>query len=85
MLRIANDKVLQEYVEQAYDKARLGRTDDLLERNRVLAEILSELEIAGEAMRFVDTDGRIAWKASPSLRQHLNDLELDAQGDLEDV
>ena len=36
-------------------------------------------------MRFVDSKGRIAWKATPSLFQYLKDLELDAQEDLEDI
>jgi NADH-quinone oxidoreductase subunit B len=45
----------------------------------------SEAEASGDAMRFVDTDGRIAWKATPNLCQHLKDLELDADDDLEDV
>jgi hypothetical protein len=42
-------------------------------------------QAAGDAMRFVDTNGRIAWKATPSLCQYLKDLELDAEDDLEDV
>jgi hypothetical protein len=47
--------------------------------------MLVELEAAGDAMRFVDADGRIAWKATPRLCDHLRDLERDAQDDLEDV
>ena len=54
-------------------------------RDLVSAETLIELEAAGDAMRFVDAHGRIAWKATPSLRQYLKDLELDAEDDLEDV
>jgi hypothetical protein len=34
---------------------------------------------------FVDTDGRIAWKATPNLCQYVKDLELDADDDLEDI
>jgi hypothetical protein len=35
-------------------------------------------------MRFLDANGRIAWKATPRLRDHLRDLELDAEDNLED-
>ena len=47
------------------------RADDLLEAN-------------GNAMRFVNGNGRIAWKATPRLRDYLMDLQLDAEDDLED-
>ena len=39
---------------------------------------------AGDAMRFVNCKGQIAWKATPKLRDYLMDLELDAEADLED-
>ena len=35
-------------------------------------------------MRFVDRSGRIAWKATPKLRDYLMDLQLDAEADLAD-
>jgi hypothetical protein len=38
-------------------------------------------------MRYVDSEGRIAWKATPSLRDYLMDLQRDAEAefDAEDV
>lgn len=50
----------------------------------VLAELLGDLEASGDAMRFVDAKGRIAWKATPRLCDYLQDLELEAEEDLED-
>jgi len=50
-----------------------------------LAEVLGDLEAAGDAMRFVDAKGRIAWKATPRLRDYLQDLELEAEEDLEEL
>jgi hypothetical protein len=47
--------------------------------------MLAQLEARGDAMRFGDTNGQIAWKATPNLCQYLMDVELDAQGDLEDI
>lgn len=54
------------------------------ERARRVKETLQEVEGAGFAMRYVDTDGQIAWKASPSLLDHLADLQRDAEDELAD-
>jgi hypothetical protein len=83
MSEMFTDKALQECVEQAYEEARLGRIGDLPERDRVLARVLADLEIAGVAMRYVDAKGRIAWRATRVLRDHLEDLRLDAEADYE--
>ena len=50
-----------------------------------LQKMLAELEAAGDAMRYVNPRGQIAWKATPRLRDYLMDLQLDAEADLEDV
>jgi hypothetical protein len=36
-------------------------------------------------MRYVNSNGEIAWKATPRLRDYLMDLRLDAEVDLEDI
>jgi len=61
------DEILQEIVDQAYGTARLGRTGDLPDPDLVSAKVLTELEVAGDAMRYVDSEGRIAWKATPEV------------------
>ena len=81
---ILMDKILTEYAHHVFEAARLRRNGVQKARDRVFAEMLIELEEAGDAMRFLDGD-RIAWKATPKLRQYLKDLELVAQDDLEDV
>ena len=81
MAALLVDKVLRECIEHTYQEARLGRTNDLSERNRVLAQI--DLEIAGVAMRYVDAKGRIAWRATRLLCDHLEDLRLDPLSDFE--
>ena len=68
-MKIALDKILLEYADQACEVARLGRNGVHTARDFVSAETLIELEAAGDAMRFVDTNGQIAWKATPSLCQ----------------
>jgi hypothetical protein len=79
------DKILTDYVDRAFETGRLRRNSVQATRDRILAEMLIELEEAGDAMRFVDAEGRIAWKATPSLCQYLMDLRLDAETDLEEV
>jgi hypothetical protein len=78
------DQILAEYADQAYEAAHLRRNGVLTPHDQVSAEVLAELEATGDAMRFVDAHGQIAWKATPNLRQYLTDLELDAQDDLEE-
>jgi hypothetical protein len=82
---ILMDKILTEYADQAYEAARLRRNGVQTARDRVSTEMLIELEAAGDAIRYVSPRGRIAWKATPNLRQYLKDLQLDAEADLEDV
>ena len=78
------DKDLRGYADQAYETARLRRNGLHTARDRVSAEMLIELEAAGDAMRYVNPSGRIAWKATPQLRDYLMDLQLDAEADLEE-
>jgi hypothetical protein len=82
--KILMDKTLREIVEQAYEEARLGRTGDFSDHDLVFAEVLAQLESDGDAMRFINRKGRIAWKATPQLRDYLMDLQLDAEADLAD-
>jgi hypothetical protein len=79
------DKILTECAHQASETARLGRNGVRPARDRVSAAMLAKLEAAGEAMRYVNSHGRIAWKATPLLRNYLMDLQVDAEADLEDV
>jgi hypothetical protein len=78
------DKILQEIADQAYYASSLRRNGVQPTRDVFLAEVLGELEASGDAMRFVDAKGRIAWMATPRLRDYLQDLELEAEEDLED-
>jgi poly(A) polymerase Pap1 len=82
-MKLRMDKIVRELVEDAWEWARLGRDRDFVNRDRVFSDILADLESDGDAMRYVDSKGRIAWKATPDLRDYLNDLKLDAEADLE--
>ena len=79
------DKILTEYADQVCYAAHLRRNGVKPTRDVFLAEVLGDLEASGDAMRFVDAKGRIAWKATPRLRDRLMDLELEAKEDLEEL
>jgi hypothetical protein len=83
-MTIQMDKILRDIVEEAYEEARLGRIGGFPDRDVVFAEALADLESQGDAMRYVDSKGQIAWKATPDLRDCLNDLKVDAEADLAD-
>jgi hypothetical protein len=53
-------------------------------RSRGLAEILREYERHGDAMRYLNHKGQIAWKASPWMLSRLADAEREVQDDMED-
>ena len=54
-------------------------------KTQLIAEILREHEQQGDAMRFLNTTGQIAWKASPLMLLKLRDLQRDAEEDLADL
>ena len=81
---ILMDKILAEYVDQANETTRLRRNGVLMPNDLVSAETVAKLEASGDAMRYLNSDGQIAWKATPRLRNYLMDLQLDAKADLED-
>jgi hypothetical protein len=84
-MNIRMDAILSEYIDQIYGVTRLRRNGPRATLDLVSAGVLAKLEAAGEAMRFVDANGPIRWKATPDLRRHLQELELDAQDDPEDL
>jgi hypothetical protein len=50
----------------------------------VIAQILRKFEEAGDAMRYLNAGGRVAWKATPRMLARLADAEREAQDDLAD-
>jgi hypothetical protein len=47
-------------------------------------QILREFEEAGDAMRYLNTKGEIAWKGTPGMISRLADAEQEAIDDMED-
>jgi hypothetical protein len=81
-MKLRMDKTLRLWVDVAYDEIKLGHID--LTKLQLVAQILGQYERRGDAMRCLDNQGRIAWKASPRFLTKLADAERDAQDELED-
>ena len=55
-----------------------------LTKSDLIAQILREFEEAGDAMRYLNSKGEIAWKATPGMLARLADAEQEARDDLAD-
>jgi hypothetical protein len=53
-------------------------------KSDLIVGILREFEEAGDAMRYLNADGRVAWKATPRMLARLADAEREARNDLVD-
>jgi hypothetical protein len=53
-------------------------------KTELIAHILRKFEEAGDAMRHLNTEGEIAWKATPGMLSRLADAEQEAIDDMED-
>jgi hypothetical protein len=72
-------KVLRFWVDVEYERIKNhgpGRP-----RTELITQILRKFEEAGDAMRFVNSDGKIAWKATPGMLSRLADAEQEARDD----
>jgi hypothetical protein len=77
------DKTLRFWVDCSYE----DRKHDDLNRTKaeLIAEILCEYERSGDAMRYLNAKGQIAWKASPWMLSRLADAEREVEDDMEDL
>jgi hypothetical protein len=73
-------KALRFWVECEFDDAKNQGSDHL--RTDLIAQILRDFEEAGDAMRFLNADGRVALKATPRMLTRLADAEREAEDDL---
>ena len=80
-MKFRMDKILRFWAEVACEQ--INRVINLTKR-QLLAQILREYEQRGDAMRYLNEQGNIAWKASPRFLTMLADAERDARDDLAD-
>jgi hypothetical protein len=75
------DKTLRFWIDCSYEDKRHENPDRT--RPELIAEILREYERHGDAMRYLNAKGQIAWKASPWLLSRLADAEREVEDDME--
>jgi hypothetical protein len=80
-MKLRMTKKLKFWVDVACDqrKSELSATD----KRALIAEVLSEFEQAGDAMRYLRADGKLGWRPTQWMLDRLADAELDAVDDLE--
>jgi hypothetical protein len=82
-MKFRMDKTLRFWVDCSYEDER--HENPCRTRAQLIAEILREYERHGDAMRYLNAKGQIAWKASPWMLSRLADAERDAEDDMEDL
>ena len=81
-MKFRMDKTLRFWVDVAYEHIKSDHIN--LTKRQLVAQILRKYERRGDAMRHLDNQGKMAWKASPRFLTMLADAERDAQDDLAD-
>ena len=75
------DKTLRFWVHVACEHIKRKHPDLT---KQLVTKILREYERRGDAMRCLNREGKIVWKASPRFLSMLADAERDARDDLAD-
>jgi hypothetical protein len=81
-MKLRMDKNLRFWVDVAYEHIKSDHIE--LTKRQLVAQILHQYQKRGDAMRYLDATGKIAWKASPRFLTTLADAEREAQDDLAD-
>jgi hypothetical protein len=81
-MKVHMTRTLRFWVDCAYEN--LEEQGAVETRNQLIAKILGDFEVAGDAMRYLNAHGQIAWKATPRMLRHLADAEREAKDDLAD-
>jgi hypothetical protein len=71
-------KILRFWVDVEYEQSKNRASAP---RAALLSQILRRFEEVGDAMRYVNTKGKIAWKATPGMLTRLADAEQEARDD----
>ena len=81
-MKFRMDRTLRFWVDVAVEHIKLNY--DSLTKRQLVAQILRKYEQRGDALRSLDKQGKIVWKASPRFLSMLADAERDARDDLAD-
>ncbi len=81
-MKIRMDKTLRFWVDAAYENIKSDHPK--LTKRQLIAQILHRYQERGDAMRYLDANGKIGWKATPRFLMLLANAEREAQDDLND-
>jgi hypothetical protein len=83
-MKLHMDATLRFWVDCSYEDKR---HEDANRRPRaeLIAQILREYERSGDATRYLNAKGQIAWKATPLMLQKLADAEREVRDDMADL
>ena len=80
IVKLQMDEILRFWAEVACENIQYSGVN--LTRRQLLTQILQQYERRGDAMRYLNEQGKIAWRASPRFLTMLADAERDARDDL---
>jgi hypothetical protein len=81
-MKFRMDKTLRFWVDVAHENIKSDHPK--LTKRQLVAQILRQYQERGDAMRHLDANGKIGWKASPRFLMMLADAERDARDELKD-
>jgi hypothetical protein len=81
-VKLQMDEILRFWAEVACENVQSSSVN--LTKQQLLAQILRQYEQRGNALRCLDKQGKVVWKASPRFLSMLADAERDARDDLAD-
>ena len=81
-MKFRMDKTLRFWLDVAWEHIKSDHPN--LTKRQLMAQILRIYEQRGDAMRCLDSRGKLAWKASTRFLDMLADVERDARDDLAD-
>jgi hypothetical protein len=81
-MKLRMEKTLQFWVDVALEHIKSDHAN--LTKRQLVTQILREYEKRGDALRCLNEQGKIVWKASPRFSSMLADAERDARDDLAD-
>ena len=81
-MKLRMDQTLRFWVDCSYEDRKHENPNRT--RAELIAEILREYERSGDAMRYLNVEGEIAWKASPWMLSRLADAEREVEDDMAD-
>jgi hypothetical protein len=81
-MKFRMDATLRFWVDVACEDIKADHID--LTKRQLVAQILRQYQERGDAMRHLDNEGKITWKATPRFLTMLADAEREAHDDLDD-